>query len=231
MYSLKISKILLNQARKKPISNASTQRSTKFWSKMSKNPVSNRYKFKTPKNLHVNVPKPSPKTKQAASSTAACTFQSGVFLLFIFHPLCFLAAKCGLADRPIKYIESFEYGKKVVASTRETIREQVSNIRKYSDKITIEDKTFEHVGIGLLLYFCLKPVRYSLWAKLTHRCWKAKQAGLANNKAVQGQGQIASSSSRRKIEAIKNIPRLRHKSFKESESLKSIRRQFDRFRR
>ena len=139
---------------------------------------------------------PTDKAKKA-QVTSQCTLISGLALLFVFHPTCYLAAKFGIGEKPIAFIESYDYGRKSLGNARDTIQEQVTTMKEKGllpDSLTA--KFFEDVTIGLLLYFCLKPVRYPVWAKCAHMCYKRKMRQAASSEVKMAPKRFLSGRSR-----------------------------------
>ena len=122
-----------------------------------------------------------------AREGGACVFWSGVALWITFFPATQALSYFGGAQYFIDALSRYEYGEKFVGKARSAAGGAVTWMNKYISAGFITQDGIEIFILGFIVYFCLKPVRYPLWAVMTRQCMRWKQTHGIINKTLMDQ--------------------------------------------
>jgi len=105
-----------------------------------------------------------------AKTGGSCLFKSGVVLWLAFFPATQAVSYFGGASVITNTLLKYDLTRPVIEKSRKLGREKVPR--------WLGERFIEVFITGFSLYFCLKPVRYSMWFYLTQRCIKTNQSAI-----------------------------------------------------
>jgi len=113
-----------------------------------------------------------------AKTGSTCLIKSGIVLWLVFFPATQAVSYFGGASIITNSFIKYDWAKSVIEKSREIGRKNVPS--------WLGERFIEVFITGFSLYFCLKPIRYSMWIYLTQKCVKNNQtaAMLSSRKEV-----------------------------------------------
>jgi len=175
-----------------------------LWPKYTKdNSIGDRCVLKTSALCCQNTKQANKPVQFYAKHGASCVFFSGVAVWSLFFPATQALSYFGGAEYFIDWLSSYHYGAKFVEAANSASSGTVQLINRYISDQYITQQGIERFVLGFVVYFCLKPVRYPLWAYITRVCIKRKQmSGVINQKLMKEHG---AETRRRVTQRVKRI--------------------------